>query len=94
MKWNYESCHAAAGANQRVADLRQIAEDENLELKVLRQKVGKSYLVSCDWENCPHSNYDEAQAYLRAKCIVIRKARREVAAEKAAAKLDKENKDD
>lgn len=85
MRWNYENCHNAAKANERVKDLKEICEALEISdnISIDRLKMGKSYLVCCNWHTeCPFTSHSDAQAFLRAHCIAMRKARREASVNK------------
>ena len=94
LHWVYENTENAGKAVQRIKDLKTVAEDENLQglkLERIRLKGTRSgYNVNITLNDDRFNSYEDAQGFLRTKCIAIRKARREKEAAKAAGNLSED----
>jgi len=83
LNWVYESCENAAKARQRIEDLTLIAAEYNMPLKLERVRIiGKhgGFNINATLNTEQFSTYEDAQAFFRAHCIVLRRHRREDAA--------------
>lgn len=91
LHWVYENTENAGKAVQRVKDLTEIAGTENIQgfrIERIRLKGTRAgYNINVTTDDNRFNTYEEAQSYLRTRCIEMRKARRELAAEKVSKEI-------
>jgi hypothetical protein len=91
LNWVYENTENAGKAVQRIKDLTVICAEENLNVRLERVRLKGSragWNINITLKDSHFGSYDEAQSFLRGKCIILRKARRELEAAKASKAID------
>ena len=86
LHYTYENAGTAAIAEQRVQDLRLIAQEHDVKgfhVERIRLPRHHGYNVNISVNDSRFKNYEDCTQFFRTLCIALRKQRREEQAEKA-----------